>query len=167
MTRRGELGIPLILKISLNQCTGCKSCMMACSLEKEGLFSPTLSRILVHEDEGRCLAIATICEHCPRPRCLPVCPTSAIVKEQETGLTRILAEKCNGCGLCVEACPFSAVRLTNGMAFICDLCGGKPKCVEVCMPGAIQWVEADKTNTAQKWAWATERIKALGEWRSR
>ena len=89
------------------------------------------------------------------------------MKDQESGLTMILVEKCNGCGLCVEACPFSAVRMNDGLASICDQCGGWPRCAEVCMPRAIQFVEADPKNVAEKWAWAKERVSALNDWRSK
>jgi len=156
-----------ILKIGLDECTGCKACVTACSLEKGELFSPTISRINIHKDEATCLAIATICEHCPRPPCHLICPTRAIVKDHKMGLTRILAEKCDGCGLCVKACPFSAIRIKNGLAFICDLCGGEPNCAAVCMPRAIKYVDADRTNITKKWVEAKKRMKALKDWRSR
>ncbi len=49
----------------------------------------------------------------------------------------IILDKCTGCGLCVKACPFSAVKIKNKKAEIqvnCTLCGS---CVEICKFDAI------------------------------
>lgn len=51
---------------------------------------------------------------------------------------KIIKEKCVGCGLCVKACPFAAIKLENKIAVIdlntCTLCGA---CVESCKFKAI------------------------------
>jgi len=42
-------------------------------------------------------------------------------------------EKCLGCGDCISACPWQALRLTaNGVFIDDDLCARCGKCVEVC-----------------------------------
>ena len=49
----------------------------------------------------------------------------------------IILEKCTGCGLCVKACPFAAIKVKNKKAEIeanCTLCGS---CVDVCKLDAI------------------------------
>jgi len=44
-------------------------------------------------------------------------------------------EACTSCSLCIKACPGQIPTLHPGdnKANICDLCGGDPKCVEVCV----------------------------------
>lgn len=49
----------------------------------------------------------------------------------------IILDKCTGCGLCVKACSFAAIKIKNKKAEIeanCTLCGS---CVEVCKFDAI------------------------------
>ncbi len=56
------------------------------------------------------------------------------------GITaNVLEEICSGCGLCVAACPFSAIDLESGKAIVnTALCKGCGVCTATCRAGAIQ-----------------------------
>ena len=54
-------------------------------------------------------------------------------------------EKCNGCGLCAEACHESAIGMVNGKARLLrdDYCDGLGDCLPGCPTGAITFVERE------------------------
>jgi Fe-S-cluster-containing hydrogenase component 2 len=60
----------------------------------------------------------------------------------ETGIIIVDDEHCNGCAWCVEACDFGSIQLhpETKAAFVCDLCDGKPQCVEWCPEEALDFI---------------------------
>jgi Fe-S-cluster-containing hydrogenase component 2 len=125
-------------------CTGCNRCVYVCSAIKEGLFQPTKARIHINNFPLRGYSVPSVCFHCPKPDCMNACPEGAITKDDD-GIVLVNAEKCNGCGDCVDACTYGMIEMgTDDIAFKCDYCGGDPACVKECEPGAIVFVEGDK-----------------------
>ncbi|MFW6035564.1 MAG: FAD-binding protein [Halothermotrichaceae bacterium] len=58
----------------------------------------------------------------------------------------VVTDKCTGCSLCVEHCPFNAIEIKDNKAVIlegCTLCGS---CESVCPVGAIE-IERKETDT--------------------
>lgn len=135
-----------ILSIDYEKCTGCRMCVMACSLEKTNTFNPLRSRIglLRWEEEGRIAPV--VCLQCEDPICSPCCPVDALVKNPENGVVELNSQVCVGCKVCMMICPLGGTTLDpiEGKVIKCDLCGGHPKCVEVCETGALQYVRADR-----------------------
>ncbi|NWF86746.1 4Fe-4S dicluster domain-containing protein [Candidatus Bathyarchaeota archaeon] len=149
------------LFLDLDACTGCRSCMAACSLLKEQASGLGKSRLWVPKMDGICLAVPVVCEQCANAPCENVCPTRAITRDTKTGALLVDAQKCIGCKECVWACPFGAITVRKGLAIKCDLCDGDPECAKVCIPKAIQFVSLDDGGFKKKWSSLEKRVKAL------
>ncbi len=127
-----------------NRCTGCNRCVYACAAVKEGMFMPSKARIKISNFALQGYSVPSICFQCPKPDCQQACPRQAIFKN-ERGIVVVDAGKCDGCGDCVEACPYGMIEQDgSGKAFKCDLCGGSPACVAECEFEALVFREPDK-----------------------
>ena len=154
------------LLVDTKKCQGCASCMLACSLVHEGVGSFSLARIQVLQNSfekwPHDVSIEQ-CRQCVEPLCVDACPADAIAAAPEHGhVRRVDEEKCTGCGLCVQACPFTPSRPVvapdsafegKNKARKCDLCAnapyhwdelgggprGKQACVEFCPLRAIRF----------------------------
>jgi electron transfer flavoprotein alpha subunit len=54
---------------------------------------------------------------------------------------RVLSDKCTACETCTTACPFGAIEMRDGKAFITEACTMCGACVEVCEFKAIERTE--------------------------
>jgi protein NrfC len=143
------------------KCSGCTTCMMACSLVHYGVQNLSLSRVQIIQDSfGKFpddIQIAP-CRQCVTPPCVINCPVGAAFVDTENGnVRRIDEKKCIGCQTCLEMCPQQPHRIVwnhfTGKATKCDLCidtpywdekggvSGKQACVEACPMQAIKFVE--------------------------
>ncbi len=50
-------------------------------------------------------------------------------------------DKCTGCEDCINSCPYDAIVIKDGKAFINEYCNSCKACLEVCSEGAIKEVE--------------------------
>jgi len=100
---------------------------------------------------------------------MEACPVEAIFKN-DRGVVVVDVSKCDGCGNCVDACPYGMIeQYGSGKAFKCDLCGGTPACVNECQYGALLFKEPDKNSRKLRNNQMKQRISAgtAGEKRRR
>ena len=81
------------------------------------------------------------CRHCQDATCLMACPSGAMQRDAEKGITFVAQDKCRGCWMCVMSCPFGAVTPSAKFktAMKCDACMHmeQPACVASCPTGAL------------------------------
>ncbi|TAL24978.1 MAG: 4Fe-4S dicluster domain-containing protein [Nitrospirae bacterium] len=55
----------------------------------------------------------------------------------------VAGDKCTGCETCVSSCPFTAIELKEGKAFINEYCQMCMACITACPEGAIKEVQEE------------------------
>lgn len=131
------------------RCSFCGACMAACALIKAGKPDLSQSRIRI-ETAGSCVPLrAAVCRHCEEPACVTACMRGIIDKDAETGLVTRRHEGCFRCAACAVNCPVGACVQDEALnAFTaCDLCGGDPLCVRVCLSGALRLEDDAQTSS--------------------
>ncbi|MEM4598589.1 MAG: ATPase, T2SS/T4P/T4SS family [Candidatus Diapherotrites archaeon] len=88
------------------------------------------------------------CKHCKpeEAKCALVCRKNAFYKVTES-IIAIDQELCDGCGLCIKACPYHAISLVDGKAAKCDLCAEhsfEVVCARDCPKGAVKIEKNEK-----------------------
>ena len=130
-----------VVYVELDRCMACLSCEKACMFQQADRNMGWSPNIFVHVDLDRRRIYTGTCLQCETALCMEVCPVSAITRDPETSALIVDRTQCLGCGMCVSACPFGYMHLEEscGIATKCDLCGGTPKCVQMCMAGALHF----------------------------
>ncbi|MFW6110832.1 MAG: 4Fe-4S dicluster domain-containing protein [Thermoproteota archaeon] len=101
---------------------------------------------------------AVACRFCEDAPCVDACPREGLIQSKEKGVILIEEDKCDGCGWCIEACPYGAIALhpDTQVAMVCDLCGGDPRCIDYCPEEALNLITEDDIN--QTWKQAIKEI---------
>jgi molybdopterin-containing oxidoreductase family iron-sulfur binding subunit len=135
--------------VDMDLCYGCFSCEVGCKQEHglpAGINFITVHQVGPTRIGGKLKMdfVPMACKHCGKPACVEACPEDAIYKRSD-GIVLISEEKCTGCQICMEACPFGAPQyvVDKGIVQKCDLCvdridrGQVPACVHHCPTGAL------------------------------
>jgi molybdopterin-containing oxidoreductase family iron-sulfur binding subunit len=170
------------MAIDITKCIGCRACAVACKSNNNLPNGMWWNRVVTVGGEEVDTASGTYpddltlgytpisCQHCDEPPCVEVCPAEATWKDEETGIVVIDAEKCIGCKLCIDICPYSArsfneqvpeypVEFALGDADApqhvekvvekCTFCanrikrGAVPACMELCLARCRFWGDLD------------------------
>jgi anaerobic dimethyl sulfoxide reductase subunit B (iron-sulfur subunit) len=149
-------------------CNGCKACVIACK-SKNALPTGINFRQVVQYGGGGWIpdpedsslmcpsdlfaySISSACMHCMDPKCLEVCPTTAIYKRADDGLVLVETDKCIGCRYCEWVCPYGAPQFNEdtGLMMKCDFCadllaqGEDPFCTSACVMRALEYGDLEE-----------------------
>ncbi|MCJ7681830.1 MAG: 4Fe-4S dicluster domain-containing protein [Candidatus Aminicenantes bacterium] len=129
-----------MIRVDLSRCTGCRRCETACAFFHTGRVNRHQARIRVVQFYEKGIDGPVVCVQCRERYCLK-CPEKALSLGHD-GQVIVSPTRCNLCGACEKNCPIGAVTIFEGFVYICDLCGGDPKCVQACTENAIIWDRA-------------------------
>jgi Fe-S-cluster-containing dehydrogenase component len=109
-----------------DRCTGCLSCMYACSR-------------MLHAHGGVEKAALRVCGRCAKPGCAAKCPAGALTAAPGGGV-RLKRDLCNNCRKCVKGCKISALQWDHAekIPLPCLHCG---QCVKYCPNDVISMAE--------------------------
>jgi Fe-S-cluster-containing dehydrogenase component len=127
--------------VNLSNCIGCMRCITGCEAYHKEFYGLTekgtaYTKVAVLGDGTK---VPQLCLHCFDSPCSKVCITHAIT-QLDYGPVVYDRNKCIGCLLCVNQCPFGAITYDPVQRKIskCDMCskriesGMPPNCVQVC-----------------------------------
>jgi len=151
--------------INLALCMRCRACMIACKTVhqiptgKHAGHEYYRIRVLEYE-EGKYPMVKRVfapvlCMQCKNAPCIDVCPIQGAIYRKEDGIVVIDKDKCNGCRLCMQVCPYNALYfdIEKHVVDKCDFCAERldqdlePACVATCMGKAILFGDMDNPDS--------------------
>lgn len=160
--------------IDTSKCIACRSCQVACkqwhshpaektycrgNYQNPPDLSPvtwTLVRFSEHTEyeyggpaKINWLFAKDQCRHCIEPPCMSACPIPGAITKYDNGAVVINSKRCDGCKVCVPACPYQIPRYdwTTGKVAKCIWCIDRitnnlqPLCAKACPTGTLKFGE--------------------------
>ncbi|MBI4333717.1 MAG: 4Fe-4S dicluster domain-containing protein [Chloroflexi bacterium] len=138
------------MAVDLSRCFGCYACVLACKHEHRlppGTHWMRISKIgpIGAFPQVELHFVPVLCMHCENAPCLAACPVEGALYRRDDGIIAVNEQKCNGCGVCVPACPYQALSLDRARNLVgkCDFClpslekRPSPACVMSCPGNAL------------------------------
>jgi tetrathionate reductase subunit B len=154
-----------VFVIDISKCNGCYSCQLACKDEHAGNDWTPYARpqpdtgqfwLKMNEHERgtvpkvKVAYRAALCMHCDNAPCMAACKVKGGIYKRHDGLVIINPQKCTGCRICLDACPYGAIYFNadlnlaqkcTGCAHLIDRGWKEPRCVDICPTGALRFAE--------------------------
>ncbi len=159
-----------VFAIDLSVCNGCYCCQIACKDEHvandwspyakpqpdTGQFWIGLTeQVRGQVPKVKVSYIPKLCHHCDNAPCMEQCEVDAIEKRSD-GMVLIQPDKCTGCKLCADSCPYDAIFFNESLniAQKCTSCAHLrdsdpdewpvPRCVDQCPTDALRFGDAEE-----------------------
>ena len=151
--------------IDLSVCNGCYCCQIACKDEHVGNDwtpyakpQPDTGQFWLGIKETvrgtvpkvKVSYFPSMCMHCVDAACMKQCPVEGGIYRRADGLVVIDPQKCSGCKLCADGCPYGAIYF-NGSLNLAQKCTGcahllddgwkAPRCADACPTDALRFGE--------------------------
>ena len=135
--------------IDNRKCIGCHACTVACKSEHDvplGVYRTWVKYVETGQfPHNRRHFTVLRCNHCDDAPCITACPVTALYRRTQDGIVDFDPERCIGCKMCLQACPYDALHIDpdTHTAAKCNFCahrvevGLEPSCQVVCPTQAI------------------------------
>ena len=173
-----------IIEINPKRCLACKGCEIACAVAHSSMKKidcsikeTSLPEKRVHVVQRNAVAgigggflklsVPMQCRHCEDAPCVNICPVKALTKTETQGIVLLDTNLCNGCKLCIPACPFRVINLDRtGRAVIkCDMCIERlkqdelPACVSACPTNALKFRPFEEATGEKRKKYLVEMVR--------
>jgi len=168
-----------VFVIDIKKCNGCHSCQIVCKDEHVGndwtpiakpqpdtgqFWMKLTQRVRGTVPKVKVAYRPHLCMHCDNAPCKEACPVEDAVLQRDDGLVIIDGDKCSGCKLCVDACPYDVIYFNEdlniaqkctGCAHLLDDVWEEPRCADACPTEALRLMDEDEAreliSDAQVW----------------
>ena len=145
--------------IDNRKCISCHACTVACKSEHDvplGVYRTWVKYVETGQfPTNRRHFTVLRCNHCDDAPCITGCPVTALYRREQDGIVDFDPERCIGCNMCLQACPYDALHIdpNTHTAAKCNFCahrvevGLEPSCQVVCPTQAIVSGDLDDPTT--------------------